>query len=39
MDIPSTFLHDHPNAVFFLDKGASEELTRFKFPWIIKGDK
>lgn len=24
MDIPSTFLHDHPNAVFYLDKGASE---------------
>lgn len=38
-DIPSTFLHNHPDAVFYLDKGAGEDLTRFKTPWVIKGDK
>lgn len=38
-EIPSTFLHNHPDAVFYLDKGAGEDLTRFKVPWTIKGDK
>jgi len=37
-DIPSTFLHEHSDATFFLDKAAGEHLTRFKTPWIIKGD-
>ena len=36
--IPSTFLHDHPNAVFYLDKAAGSELSRFNIPWTIKGD-
>jgi glucosamine-6-phosphate deaminase len=39
IDIPSTFLHTHPDATFFLDKAAGEELSRFKVPWTIKGDK
>lgn len=39
IDIPSTFLHNHPDAVFYLDKGAGQELSRFKIPWTIKGDK
>lgn len=38
-DIPSTFLHNHSDAVFYLDKGAGEELSRFTIPWTIKGDK
>lgn len=38
-DIPSTFLHNHPDAKFYLDKGAGQTLSRFKTPWIIKGDK
>lgn len=37
-DIPSSFLHDHPNSIFYLDKIAGEELSRFKVPWTIKGD-
>lgn len=37
-DIPSTFLHDHPDIVFYLDKAAGEKLTRFNTPWVIKGD-
>jgi len=38
-EIPSTFLHDHNNAVFFLDRAAGQELSRFTIPWTIKGDK
>lgn len=38
-DIPSTFLQNHPDAKFYLDKGAGQGLSRFKTPWIIKGDK
>lgn len=38
IDIPSTFLHDHPDSVFYLDKGAGDDLSRFKIPWTIKGD-
>lgn len=36
--IPSTFLHDHPDLTFFLDKAAGQKLTRFNTPWVIKGD-
>lgn len=36
---PSTFLHDHPNAVFYLDKAAGQDLSRFTIPWTIKGDQ
>lgn len=38
IDIPSTFLHNHPDACFYLDKGAGEDLSRFRIPWTIKGD-
>jgi glucosamine-6-phosphate deaminase len=38
-DIPSTFLHSHPDATFYLDKAAGEELSRFRVPWTIKGDR
>ena len=37
-NIPSTFLHDHPDIVFYLDKAAGWKLTRFNTPWVIKGD-
>ena len=36
--IPSTFLHDHPDITFYLDKAAGWKLTRFNIPWTIKGD-
>jgi len=36
--IPSTFLHDHPDMIFYLDKAAGWKLHRFNKPWTIKGD-
>lgn len=35
---PATFLHDHPDATFYLDLAAGEKLSRFTIPWTIKGD-
>jgi glucosamine-6-phosphate deaminase len=35
---PATFLHNHPDAVFYLDRAAGEQLSRFNIPWTIKGD-
>jgi glucosamine-6-phosphate deaminase len=32
--IPASFLQKHPNVKVILDQGASEELTRFKSPWL-----
>ncbi len=34
-EIPATFLQNHPNATFVLDKSASSDLTRFKTPWLV----
>ena len=33
--IPATFLQKHENVKVYLDKGAAEELTRIKSPWLI----
>ena len=33
--IPATFLQTHPNAEFLIDHHAANELTRFKYPWIV----
>lgn len=33
--VPATFLQNHPNVKAILDKGAAEELTRFKAPWLV----
>lgn len=32
-------MHDHPDAVFYLDMRAGQDLSRFNIPWTIKGDK
>jgi len=34
-NVPSTFLQNHPNTHFLIDRSAAEELTRFKTPWLI----
>ncbi|MBS1550313.1 MAG: glucosamine-6-phosphate deaminase [Bacteroidetes bacterium] len=34
-DVPATFLQNHPNATFVLDRSAASELTRFKTPWLV----
>ena len=33
--VPASFLQTHPNTVFYLDKAASSELTRFRNPWLV----
>lgn len=33
--VSASFLQDHPDARFFIDSGASRELTRIKLPWLV----
>ena len=33
--VSASFLQDHPDARFFIDQGASRELTRIKLPWLV----
>lgn len=33
--VPATYLQEHGNTTFILDKGASSELTRVKTPWLV----
>ncbi len=33
--VPATFLQKHDNVKAILDRGAAEELTRFRAPWLI----
>lgn len=33
--IPATFLQEHPNTEFFIDRAAAAELTREKTPWLV----
>ncbi len=33
--ISASFLQGHPNALFYIDTGASRELTRIKLPWLV----
>ena len=34
-EVPATYLQEHPNTTFVLDRAASSELTRIKEPWIV----
>ena len=34
--IPASFLQEHDNAVFVLDKEASSKLTRINTPWLVE---
>jgi glucosamine-6-phosphate deaminase len=34
-DVPATFLQDHENCLFVLDRAAAGELTRLRTPWIV----
>jgi len=34
--VPASFLQEHDNAVFILDKEASSELTRINTPWLVE---
>ena len=33
---PATFLQNHSNTTFVLDKESSADLTKFKTPWLVK---
>lgn len=33
--ISASFLQEHPDARFYIDTGASRELTRVKLPWLV----
>jgi glucosamine-6-phosphate deaminase len=35
VEVAATFLQDHPNTTFYLDRAAAAELTRIKTPWLI----
>ena len=34
-DVPATYLQEHLNTTFVLDRTASSELTRIKTPWLV----
>ncbi len=34
--VPASFLQEHNNAVFILDKEASSKLTRINKPWLVE---
>ena len=36
---PATFLQNHENTTFVLDKESSADLTKFKMPWLVKDIK
>ncbi len=36
---PATFLQNHSNTTFVLDKESSADLTKFKTPWLVKDIK
>ncbi len=35
-DVPATYLQEHPNTTFVLDKDAAQKLTRIDTPWVVK---
>jgi len=34
--VPASYLQEHPQVTFILDKSASEQLTRIQSPWIVE---
>jgi glucosamine-6-phosphate deaminase len=35
VEVAATFLQDHPNTTFYVDRPAAAELTRIKTPWLV----
>jgi glucosamine-6-phosphate deaminase len=35
-DVPATYLQDHPNATFYIDRPAAGQLTRIRTPWVVR---
>ncbi|MDQ3997421.1 MAG: glucosamine-6-phosphate deaminase [Gemmatimonadota bacterium] len=34
-DVAATFLQDHPNTTFYVDRASASELTRVATPWVL----
>jgi len=35
VEVAATFLQNHPNTTFYVDRAAAAELTRIKTPWLL----
>jgi len=33
--VSASFLQNHPNATFLIDRAAASSLTRFRYPWLV----
>ncbi len=33
--VSASFLQNHPNATFLIDRAAASNLTRFRYPWLV----
>lgn len=38
-EVPATYLQEHSNTTFVIDKAAASELTRNKTPWLVSSPK
>lgn len=38
-EVPATYLQEHDNTTFVIDKAAASELTRNKTPWLVSSPK
>lgn len=36
-EVPATYLQEHPNVTFVLDREAAQHLTRIDTPWLVEG--
>lgn len=36
-EVAASFLQEHQNTTFVLDRSAAEQLIRFKCPWVVRG--
>lgn len=36
-EVPATYLQEHPNVTFVLDREAAQNLTRIDTPWLVEG--
>jgi glucosamine-6-phosphate deaminase len=35
VEVAATFLQEHPNTTFYIDRAAAADLTRFETPWLL----
>lgn len=34
--VPASFLQAHPNTTFVIDEASAQQLTKYKFPWLVE---